>query len=603
MPGNHFLLRKVNDIPLNYKFGLIYVLCILIPIIAINLFFFYQNSHQIRIREEDNYKKSLERASSELNGMIEESVALSHSILSDSSLYEALDRTYASQVEFYDVFDEYLRNKLKRYMSVYSNIIEISVYTDNPSIQNGSNYHILNSQVRESEWYKRITGQSGSFAVVAFEEDESYQASKRISVISRMNSYPAWSNYAKFLRIDLNLSRVYGILDRESGSIHLQLLDDNNRIVANSSQSVRLLPYEPEGEAAGTMEAKLSDAQFLSGWKLVGKPDDKRIHALLKAAGRSILWLSVISTFIPTILIYIILRSYHYRIKKLARHMSKVRNERFDLIAIQEGKDEIGGLIRHFNVMTEKINALINDVYKLEIEQKDIDLERVRTEMNMLQSQMNPHFLFNTLNALLVVCTKNGYKDVAEIIKNLSRLLRRLLASADDLVPLEEELHFTEMYLQIEKFRFGDRFAYEFDVNPEAAGYKVPKMSVQTLVENACKHGLQAIKGTKRIEIKARITHSCLEIDVSDNGIGIEAAKLDELLLAVRMNRGMDGHVGLRNLYRRLELYYRSGARLLLQSESGSGTKARIQIPLNRLEEHMSSDREDKIRVQRAAGR
>lgn len=121
-----------------------------------------------------------------------------------------------------------------------------------------------------------------------------------------------------------------------------------------------------------------------------------------------------------SIFIYIMLRSYNYRVKRLARHMQKVTNEKFELIAIDEGRDEIGGLIHNFNRMTSRIHSLINDVYKLEIQSKNLEMERVRAELNFLQSQMNPHFLFNTLNAILVVCTKNKYNDVTDIIKSLS---------------------------------------------------------------------------------------------------------------------------------------------------------------------------------------
>lgn len=148
---------------------------------------------------------------------------------------------------------------------------------------------------------------------------------------------------------------------------------------------------------------------------------------------------------------------------------------KFDLIQIDEGRDEIGGLIRNFNGMTAKINALINNVYKLEIQKKNLEMERVRAELNFMQSQMNPHFLFNTLNAILVVCTKNNYSDVTDIIKSLSKLLRRLLSWKEDLVSLEEELVFIEMYLKIEKFRFREKFDYQFEIEEEALNYKIRK--------------------------------------------------------------------------------------------------------------------------------
>lgn len=582
------LFHKVNDIPLTYKFLLIYLLCVLIPIITINLFFFQQNSANIRIREEENLRKSIERASGELQSMIEESVAVSHAIAGDQSLYEALDRSYEDPVSFYEAYDSILRDKLKRYTSAYPNILEVGIYTDNETIESGDTYHVIDKRMESQSWLSGMDLMSGGFRVAAYMDHIGLNPSKRISVVSKLNDYANLSHYRKVLRIDLNMNKIYRILDREKDSLQLQLIDDRNRIIATGDgmeeQNAPILPYEPLPSRPGSVsERSIGKANYILNWKLVGTADTGRIDSLLNDSRRSIITMAVISTFIPSLLIFIVLRSYHYRVKKLSRHMEKVRNEKFDLISLHEGRDEIGGLIRAFNVMTEKINSLINDVYKLEIRHKSMELERVRAEMNLLQSQMNPHFLFNTLNALLVVCTKKGYSDVTEIIKCLSLLLRRLLSWSDDLVPLQEELRFTDMYLQIEKFRFGDRIDYVFEIDPQVEHYRIPKMSIQPLVENACKHGLQAIKGTGYIRVSVTVSERDLVVSVTDNGIGIEEERLQKLLNAIRSDNEMDGHVGIRNVYRRLELYYHDNVRFQMTSEPGKGTTAGFTIPLNRL--------------------
>lgn len=278
------------------------------------------------------------------------------------------------------------------------------------------------------------------------------------------------------------------------------------------------------------------------------------------------------------------LRSYNYRVKRLSRHMQKVSNEKFELIRIDEGQDEIGGLIRNFNRMTTTINSLINDVYKLEIQKNNLEMERVRAELNFLQSQMNPHFLFNTLNAILVVCTKNNYSDVTDIIKSLSKLLRRLLSWKEDLVTLEEEMTFIEMYLKIEKFRFRDKFDYQFEIDEQSLQYKIPKLSMQPLVENSCKHGLQAIEGLGVIKVKTLVEEGRLKVTVSDNGKGIEPEKLQELLGNVQNEASSGTNIGIRNVYRRLELYYEDQVRFDISSVPDEGTIVTFDIPLKLLE-------------------
>lgn len=579
----------VNDIPLKYKFLLIYLLCVLLPILTINIFFYQQNSSDIKIREKDNLSKSIERASGELLGMIDESVALSRSFAGDDSLYKAIDRTYMSPADYYEEYDDFLRDKLTRYMS--PNILEVRVYTTNGTIQTGANYHVIRNAAKDLPWLEQLNRSSGKIMVVAYIENGIHPM-KRISVVSKMNNFPMYSNYAKYLRIDLNIDKMDSILNRELDSLQLRLVDDRNQVVAASSgieesdESFVSSPSLSDTDARSgyAMERAIGNISYAEGWKLVGIADTRHIDRLLANALHSIVWLAIISMVVPSLLIFIILRSYHYRVKKLSRHMEKFRNERFDLLDIHEGRDEIGGLIRTFNVMTGKITSLINDVYKLEIKQKNLELERVRTELSMLQNQMNPHFLFNTLNGLLVVCTRKGYSDVAVIIKNLSLLMRQLLSRADDLVPLREELELTSMYLQIETFRFGDLFEYSFDIDPRAVQIYVPRMSIQTLVENACKHGLQARKDNRTIKVIAKLTERGLEISVIDNGVGMEEAKLRQLMENVRSDKGMDGHVGIRNVYRRLELYYDESVRFRINSDPMKGTEAGFHIPLSRLD-------------------
>ncbi len=586
MKRRGFALPALNDLPLKRKFLLIYLLCVLLPIMSINLFFYERTSADIELREQENLRRSVERAGGELLGMIDESVALSRSIASDDSLYEALDRTYASPADYYAVYDDFLRDKLTRYMS--ANIADVRVYTANDSIQTGSNYRVVPGEGEVPEWIAALGASSSAIAAAAYLDDDFYKPGRRISIAGRMDLYPSYSGYAKYSRVDLDLGRISSILNRESGSVRFRLVDDRGRVVADGlggrdGEGAFYANPEltPEQLSSGfALERPLGSLNYVRGWKLVGIADTRYIDGLMNESLRSILGLGIVSTIVPSLLIFFVFRSYHARIKRLSRHMEQVRSERFDLIDIPEGRDEIGGLIRAFNLMTGRIRSLINDVYKLEIRQKNLELDRVRTELAMLQSQVNPHFLFNTLNAVLVVCTRNGYKEVTVIVKNLSLLMRQLLSRPDDLVPLEEELQFIRMYLEIEKFRFGDRFDYAFEVEPWTAGLRIPRMSLQPLVENACKHGLQGRKSGRLITISARATGEGLGVFVRDNGVGMSERKLGEVNDLMRAESSADGaNVGLRNVHRRLELFYRRDVRLVLRSRIEEGTEAGFVIP------------------------
>lgn len=595
---------KVNDIPLNTKFLLIYLIGVLLPIMVINLLLMGRMTDFIKEREEQNLEISMERARKDILDFIDGGVAVSHALNTDKTLYEKMEKTYADPLDFYETFDEQLRNRVTSYIPVNNQILRIGIYTTNPTIIPGGNYHMLDDEVRDSDWYRIWENSSDPVVVAAYRAAQAINRSDTepyFSVIEKMDYYDSYNTFDKLLRIDIDLSKIYDVIIRERDYLDLYLVNGNNEIIVSANSGYRQntstgypkLELSAEDTQKGVESVAIGNARYVKGWRLIGIPQGTRVSKAMFEMRLFVGILAAAITMFTSIFIYVMLRSYHYRVKRLSRHMQKVTNEKFDLINIDEGRDEVGGLIRNFNMMTARINALINNVYKLEIQQKSLEAERVRAELNFLQSQMNPHFLFNTLNAILVVCTKNNYSDVTDIIKNLSKLLRRLLRWKEDLVTLEEEILFIDMYLKIEKFRFRDKFEYVFDIEEEALHYKIPKMSIQPLVENACKHGIQAVQGNGLVTVKARVTDGRLSIVISDNGKGIEPEQLREMLLSVRSEDTSGNSIGIRNVYRRFELYYNDQVRFNINSKPGEGTEVSFEIPVKLLEHQEGIAREE----------
>lgn len=596
--------KIVNDIPLNYKFFLIYFVGVLLPILLINLAVMDRMSGLIKERESQNLEISLERARKDIHDFIEGGVAVSHALNSDKSLYEMLDREYKGDLDFYVTFDEQLRNRVSSYIPVNNQILRISIFTENPTIVSGGNYHVMDQEVRNSDWYRLWKQSSGSIMVVAYRATEASNWTTTVpylSVIEKMNYFDNAHSFDKLLRIDIDLSKIYDVIARERDYLNLYLVNENNEIIMSTdsgyqrgvTEAYPIFDFEDQAKNKETHFVSIGNAKYVKGWKLIGVTQGTRVSKAMLDMKLYVGYLAAAITLFTSIFIYIMLRSYNYRVKRLSRHMQKVTNEKFDLIRIDEGRDEIGGLIQNFNMMTARINSLINNVYKLEIQKKDLEMEQVRAELNFLQSQMNPHFLFNTLNAILVVCTKNNYSDVTDIIKSLSKLLRRLLSWKEDLVTLEEEMMFIEMYLKIEKFRFRDKFEYQFEIEKEVLHYKIPKMSIQPLVENACKHGIQAIDGLGVVKVSVSVADARLRIVVSDNGKGIEATRLREIILSVRSENTTGNSIGIRNVYRRLELYYQDQVRFDIVSQPEKGTEVSFDIPIKLLEQQVYLNKGD----------
>jgi len=595
MKLNHVFYNKVNDISLNIKFILIFVICLLMPMVCINAIFLNRYLEVVRNREERNYQISMERTKTDINALLEDGIAVSHSISTDTGLYDILDIQFANTLDYYFIFDRQLRNRLTTYVAAYNYIANIFLYVDNPTVQTNGTYFHIDSAVRASDWYKEFASSGEKVFICSYTGDSTgipVVTTQYFSIITNYRDYQKRSSTEKILKVDMDISRLNYILRREMDYLTLYLIDRNGNVICTTDNH-----YTPDlksgfkkadaalfDDNSYILETSLGNASYWKGWKLVGKA---RMERVAESAGETIkfvLTLALISLIISSLLTFIIVRSYNYRLKKLSRHMLKFKDGRFDLIKINEGKDEIGGVIRNFNLMADKINTLINDVYILELQKKDLDIERVRAELNFLQSQMNPHFLFNTLNALLVVCKKNNYVNVTDIIKYLAKILRRLLSWNDDLVEIEEELSFTKMYLEIEKFRFQDKFEYSVSTNGDLTHYMIPRMSLQPLVENACIHGIQAIKEVGKVHIEICASGEQLVVTVEDNGKGMTPDRLDEVLRHIRDSEKINSCIGICNVYRRLKLYYGDEVYFSIESKIDSGTRVSFAIPLKRLQ-------------------
>src|SRR5690606_3167271 len=216
----------INDIPITYKFLLIYFCCILIPIIAINLFFYDQTMRQIRLREEDNLRTSIERVANEIKGMIDESVIVSHSIESDRLLAEALDRTYTNAIEYYDTYTNMLRDRLSRSVLTYPSLVAVEIYLNNPTFQSGGNYYVM--QDRAMKWMEEIPDDLRSFRLFAHEEMKRNGSGmeKKLSIVKELRQHTDLSGYRKLVRIDLNVDKLYSILNREHERMLLKLIDN-----------------------------------------------------------------------------------------------------------------------------------------------------------------------------------------------------------------------------------------------------------------------------------------------------------------------------------------------------------------------------------------
>lgn len=271
----------------------------------------------------------------------------------------------------------------------------------------------------------------------------------------------------------------------------------------------------------------------------------------------------------------IVSRSVVRPLRGLASGMKKVEDG--DLFPIRENKkknDEIKLLANGFNVMVKKLKDLINEVYIQEIVRREAQLRAI-------QSQIDEHFLYNTLNSIMCSAHDENAKKTAEMISMLSRYFRINLSEGKSFVKVSEVLELINCYLFIQKIRFGRRLETELYVQPELYDRYVLKYIFQPIVENAVVHGFEDVTKNVKIEIILEGRDGLLYFEVKDSGIGMDATKLDELMKNIHSPHQVEGkNFALKNINAQIALTYGSEYRISIESEPLKGTSVSFTIPL-----------------------
>ena len=295
----------------------------------------------------------------------------------------------------------------------------------------------------------------------------------------------------------------------------------------------------------------------------------------------------VLVLFGISLLIFYIVSRFTERIENLQEAMQRFGEGDFNVICAVRANDEIGELSQHFNMMVYNINDLVDRVY-------NANMLRQKAELEALRMQINPHFLFNTLNVILQTAGQEKAYRTQALITALSHLLRYSLMSNDEQVPLAREVRIVDEYYSIYHVRFGDRVKMVWRISDslDLTETMVPSFILQPIVENAFKHGISPKEegGVVRIRINPLRDKGLLYISVCDNGVGIRPEQLAQLKAALAQPGERWEHIGVYNVAARLRLLDKRG-RLVIRSHPGRGTAIRMYLPLvELLEEDLDDD-------------
>ena len=592
------LLHLLDNVSIRRKFILVYILGICVPIVIGAIVWISFTSREIRLNTTHYLDQSFEKTANDFNLLTQTAINVANQINADVKIREDLSREFSNPAEHYEIYWFFLRNRFNMYLVSNPDIASITLYIDDPDFINVDHFRVLDDITREKDWYIQASSDPSDFTIYPYSTTISITPpTNRITLIRKVRSPDYLNNAVNYLHIELRLDRIINELNREGESTDTYLTYGDNRIFwgtqhTNTSEDPRFLSL-PSEKKFYILHKSVGASPYFSDWKIYGVFDRNQINQRQIVVLAYILLITLSMAALSVFIIWSVLNSMRYRLLALSGHMKKVGEDYFEPLELQNpGQDEIGWLIMAFNKMITDINNLVNVVYKLEMQKQSIEIENIRAKYKYLQAQVDPHFLFNTLNAILVFCVKNNYTELSGVISSLSKLLKRLLTSESDLVTVSEEFDFIEKYLAIEKFRFGGKFEYEIHIAPEVveSNFLIPKMSIQPIVENACKHGLQSsMDENRKLILTAKIESDALVITVKDNGAGMDSKQVNEILSKLKNPNGeIEGDtesdsdkgsgVGLRNVYRRMLMNYDKRFHFSIDSALGQGTEITLRV-------------------------
>ena len=318
----------------------------------------------------------------------------------------------------------------------------------------------------------------------------------------------------------------------------------------------------------------LVGTQVIEGtdWVLMLVLPNRDIVRLSARPAQKMLLVFASMTPLTLFLAFFVSRSATKRIKGLIMKMDRVVQGDFSVTLDPGNRDEIGQLTERFNFMIAEVEQLMEEKYSLGKEVKNLELKA-------LQAQINPHFLYNTLDLINWMSVRHNAEEIRTLVTALSRFYKLSLGKGEDTVPLREELEHARTYVQIQNMRYENAIELVIDTPPDIDECRVLKLVLQPLVENSIFHGIMMKKEERGvIRITGQRVDGGLLLTVEDDGVGMSNERLGQILANGAVSNDRHGY-GVRNIHERLQLTYGPEFGLSFQSTEGKGTRVRIRIP------------------------
>lgn len=588
------LRDRILDLKISHKLMGVYLLVTAIPIMVVGIYLNVAVRDVLINNAIFETESNLDKIEIRLETILNRVTQISDLIYISRDIDRLLSENYQTTLDMYNAYSSY--PIFDDYLKYYDEVETIQFYMTKPMITNSYFIH-ADEEMQEKKWYQEAVDKRGRISWIVKEEQ---WTGEQYLTLTR-SVYNQQDQLLGVLAIYLSQEKLKEIIDSEIHDVFITL--DESQVIYNHNQDLLFTyPSFLKGLPGDSEENELYDYRYkdkdvkinlhrLRPHKSLSNElqivtiipiEDlmKQSNAIFKRG----YWIITIALMSSILAFWIFSKIFNSRINLLKHAMTKVARGKFNIKPTIRGSDEIGKAYGELYQTSQSLQKLIDEVYVHKIKEERWRRQQKESEFKMLSSQINPHFLYNTLEMIRMKAIVNKDKEVATLIQKLSKMMRSALERTDRPVPLTDELDLIKTYLEIQKMRFGDKLDYEINIQTDLSDYQIFPLLIQPLVENAIIHGLEPKIDLGKLSITVVEKQGQLKIVVCDDGVGMDANRLSEVRKHLNTIDDKEGkRIGIRNVHQRIKLYYGDLYGVNISSQLNQGTRITITLPIDEM--------------------
>ncbi|WP_058303637.1 sensor histidine kinase [Gorillibacterium timonense] len=574
---------KKRFIPFTYKIMIPYLILVLLTDLLIGYISYTMLVESRTEMAETNIRTLVKQTRNNMTYQMDEIQRMSDTLFSSLSLQTALQFTGNQRDVMLNIRDNIVP-QMKGPLLLYGNNLRLALYTVNEEILEvpgddmaapiqRRDYYVLNfSRIVDTDWFRYLQGAYADNLWIQLGTDKELGNLSHFRKLVTSGAGPTVIGYVQITaRLDDLLSTTNNTFPFEQG-MRLRLFDNQGRILYEKGHSLEGTSKDQSDYLS--IEEDMPDTGFVMEAQVphtyLNKDASRLQRVIVAICGISFVVMAGIG--------FVVARVSGKKMKRILKLVRSFKDGNLEKRIEFTGNDEFVHIANSFNQMATSIELLIHDVYEQGQQKK-------QAELDALQAQISPHFLYNTLSAIGSLSNLGEVQKVTQMVQALSRFYRLTLSEGQSVIPLEKELEQVEAYLEIQRVKYADAFTVTIDIEPEIRPLPIIKLILQPFVENVFKHAW--FGETIAIRITGKRLGELLELKVIDNGIGMQPEALQSLLKSTVQASGY----GLKNVEDRIKLRYGPEYGIKVRSLYGAGTTIRILLPVQ--DQQLSLDESD----------